>query len=114
MTEAYKKSVMKEFSMLEREGKKKNNNWQVMAGPTSERVFASAANTGYASNQNKYNAIKSKNAGSHTKNLLNEEKTMKENVSMDLINDLFGASKKRQKKASNRNLASKCMEGLIQ
>ena len=44
----------------------------------------------------KYNAIKSKNAGGRTKNLLNEEKTKKENLSMDLINDLFGASKKRQ------------------
>ena len=44
----------------------------------------------------KYNAIKSKNAGGRTKNLLNEEKTKKENLSMELINDLFGASKKRQ------------------
>lgn len=100
--------------MLDREGKKKNNQWQVMAGPTSERVFASSANTGYASQVNNYNAIKSKNAGGRTKNLLNEEKTMKENLSMDLINDLFGASKKRQQKAVNRNLASKGMQGLIQ
>ena len=49
MTEAYKKQVMKEFTMLEREGKQKNTQWQVMSGPTTDRVFASSANTGYTS-----------------------------------------------------------------
>ena len=43
-----------------------------------------------------YRAIKDKNAGKKTKTLLNADETIKENLSMDLINDLFGACKKRQ------------------
>ena len=39
---------------------------------------------------------------------------MKENLSMDLINDLFGESKKRQKNALNRNLTSANMQGRVQ
>ena len=33
---------------------------------------------------------------------------------MDLINDLFGESKKRQKNALNRNLTSANMQGRVQ
>ena len=49
MTEAYKKQVMKEFTMLERERKKKNTQWKLMSGPTTERVFASSTSIGYES-----------------------------------------------------------------
>ena len=102
---------MKEFTMKAREGK---NNFVVMSGPTSERVFASSSNAAYVNQVSKYNMIKDKNAGAHAKNLMNEEKTMKENLSMALINDLFGGSKKRQHMALKRDQGSKGMKGLIQ
>ena len=81
--------------MKKRDGKK-DKEYQVMSGPTSERVFPSMAKKGYADQMHSYRAIKDKNAGKKTKTLLNADETMKENLSMDLINDLFGACKKRQ------------------
>ena len=53
---------MKEFAMAPRDSKK-DQNYQVMSGPTSERVFASVAEKGYINQQNNYKAIKNKNGG---------------------------------------------------
>ena len=81
--------------MISREGKT-DKNFQVMSGPTSERVFKSMGTT-FINQRNSYQAIKDKMVtGKRTKTLLNADKTTKENLTMDLINDLFGASKKRQ------------------
>ena len=105
---------MKEFTMKARESKNKTNPFALMSGPTTERVFASSSNAAYINQVSKYKMIKDKNGGARAKNLLNEEKTLKENLSMALINDLFGGSKKRQQKAINRDQGSKGMKGLIQ
>ena len=45
--------------------------------------------------------------------MINAEATMKENLSMDLINDLFGACKKKRVKenGANRTLGSTAMQG---
>ena len=99
--------------MKDREGKK-DINYSVMVGPTSERVNPSVHKASFAQHQKSYQAIKTKNLGQRTKTLLNADETMKENLSMDLINDLFGESKKRQQNALNRNLTSATMQSRVQ